>query len=508
MTIPDLKKRIKEASEPTIELLQKALDTCQERNKSFEALMDDIGGLHKTVWLTFQKDNPNVQAAEVEGEAEFIDSKEVVEANFYVVRNTNSTHSAHLMYPILDADLKIVGTPLDYDGLTRSDASNLALTFNETLDRLDKRPKNPIVGKAAGGILDHYFSTVGGSTAGKPKPYAQPGEDVFCRTRRQIEPDHAGKWDAWQSFGAGFEDFEAYAAKLYAIFFGVDTSRQALVTRSEGKTGKSCATAALASIIDNKEVAMVITGTHVSQSSRFLASNYVDAAFIYAPDCNVKTFLLSEVVKQLTGSDMVLYENKGGAYGQFDPAGKKLMVNMNPRPLVLKEEHSRSRILYLEQQQASYSDIGNAAYTQLLKDQLPGFLAFGERSFADRWRNQVVVLNDRAQRTFDALVGSERQDFYDFVARHLVLADCENADLQSQLMLSSDDLSALFNKHKVTSFDRDLWREWLEDLEGVTRVKESTRGVRTYAGIATKAKAAQVARLDADKAVKSAMGGL
>lgn len=464
-----MKAALQSAPEPTEELLGELYDICRTRNKTPSDMFGTFIPILKGAWEAFAANHP-YSPETGKGKNTLSPTNDLINATFYVVRRDNGT--SHTMYPVKDAGLKLLDEPVVFDTMSNSSISDLGFMLNKTRMAVGETPIffEPKQVKEA---LNAYFMT-DDTVNPTPRLYAQPRDPEYCLARRTVEPNPECPYPDWQRFLSGFEDPEAYAAKIWAIVSGQDTSRQALVARSLGKTGKSAATNAIVSLFGNNKVAAAITGTHVSQSSRFLASNYRHAAFIYAPDCNVKTFLLSEVVKQLTGSDTVQYEIKGGAYGEYK-AQAKLMVNMNPRPLILSDTHSRSRILYIEQHPIDYVDIGNAAFTELLTKQLPGFLAFGEKAFAERWRDNHIVLNTKAQKTFDALVGTERQDFYDFVFSRFEFGPAKHLD--------GADFTKLINKQKLNDHQRAEWREWLAELDGVEKETVNSKGKVIFHGI-------------------------
>ena len=470
MNLTELKAALSQAPEPTDDLLNEVYAYCDSKNETPDKVFARLLPMVAKMWSEAAAKRPYKRKSKAGKKLEHASAtNDLITNTFYVVSSNDG--SSHRLYPITDKGMKLLAQPIDYNTMDATAISNVGRELNMALAAQDNTPRY-FENKVVNQDLQAFFMT-DLSENPQPKLYAQPDDEDFCLSRRTVVEDESQPFPDWERFLSGFEDPEAFAAKIYAIVSGRDTSRQALVVRSEGKTGKSCAMNAIKSIFGVS--AKALAGSQVNQSSRFIASHYRDTALIYVPDTNSKTILLTETVKMLTGSDDVQYEVKFGGFGQYK-ANAKLVVFMNPRPLVLAEEHSISRCLYLEQTKIPFEDIGADEFTKRLEDQLGGFLAYGKKAFAHKWQNNKIVLNDKAQDTFNLLVGSEKQEFYDWLGRYFVVGD-EEAEVSS--------LTVNKNLEKVKSLsrhERAQWREWLEDMEEITVRK--TQRQTYYCGLA------------------------
>ena len=466
-SLTDLKSALKASPDASEELLKELYEYCAAKKRDpAEILSSCLTPIGLKVWKTLADQHPFVGPRTVKADD--------LSDHFHFVRRSKDDTS-HSIYPVRDAALKIVDPAIDVNTLDESAALDFCWTVNKAL----KDNALQSMGDAKQLIAEIYSSWDSTLDGERPIPFGQPGGQEWALERRTIEPDPSVPFPSWERFLGGCDDGEALAAKLYAIATGRDTSRQALVIHGpDGLEGKSSAIDAFISVVynENSEVAKPLANEQISSKNKFTTAGFRNSALIYVPDTNNGSILLSGMVKQLTGTDRVAFEVKGKThYGSFE-AKAKFIVCMNPRPRILSGVHSTSRILYIRVLK-NYSDdekVPAEVFKEMLKAEMAGFLAYGEACFEEKWKNNQIVLNEKAQKVFDNLIGGERQAYDDFMHTHFTFDEGYS--------ITRPELRAFIERKnkKLRPNEVDDWISYLEDDESIL-----VSGVKTrkYKGV-------------------------
>jgi hypothetical protein len=178
------------------------------------------------------------------------------------------------------------------------------------------------------------------------EPFLLPDEDGFTLCKLN-GPFCRGPFPAWEDFLNRLNSPEAFLQWVGSCFDRNNRGRQALwLYGRRGEDGKSTVLTTLRGLFG--EAGASLSGNQLKNESRFLFSSFYKKRFVIYPDCKIPSFVRNEIFRNITSSDMVPVEFKGGR--QFDARMMlKLAVGCNKKPMPEKRgEADLSRILILE----------------------------------------------------------------------------------------------------------------------------------------------------------------
>ncbi len=366
------------------------------------------------------------------------------------------------LYAITDQATKVVKpvSMIDPETMVMRTIKNTLLAEGCVLDR-----------KKATRLMELFL--VYGMLNQLPALCAQPDDDRWCLHKITVRPDPTMPIPATNEFLDRLNDPGAFAAYCYAIYAGRYRGRQVLWVQGDGEDGKSTFMKAFATLFG--VTAGSADWSIMKNAPQFVASLFVDRKFVSIPDNANAYLLMTEIFKSLAnpGADPVTVNVKyGKMYTTELEAHVCVMSNFAPE--IIGERHNVSRTLWLTIDEFTGDPDPN--YGERLRAELPGFLAFGERCYAERCKDDYEIkVNEAVRKAVAERISDSNERFEIIFEKHFVLdptGSMERAEFRD--ILKDEER---FNNQEIGNFKRWLW--FAHNVKAV----QGTDNSRRYRGI-------------------------
>jgi hypothetical protein len=176
-----------------------------------------------------------------------------------------------------------------------------------------------------------------------------------------------GPFPAWEEFLSRLSDREAFMGMTWSLYEPKHRGRQYVWMQGRGKDGKSVVLRVLCRSLGRAGAALTKPQT---ENPRFLYGYLEHARGVFYGDCKNPHFSQSEVLRQITGGDTAVVENKH-ANAYTAPIYCRLMIASNYDPAMSGDFADMSRLILLHVTPPTKID---PAWEEELQEQLPHFL--------------------------------------------------------------------------------------------------------------------------------------
>lgn len=196
---------------------------------------------------------------------------------------------------------------------------------------------------------------------------------------------------AWDSFLAQMVNDDcrnAFRAFVYSIFKGDNYGRQVLWLHGVGESGKSRATTAIYEFLQQINPSIVTSLEATIAMDKFSAGTYVGKRLAIAADTTDRSLVKNNLVKNLTGADII--SNRGMGKAKEDARiYSKIIVTSNQLPFVnVESPEQKSRMLlislvpeYCVDAKNKWHNMNLGDWESMLQQELPDFISQSKEAY-------------------------------------------------------------------------------------------------------------------------------